>query len=120
MKSFLDYSIENIKRKVGRKHVICALSGGVDSTVVATLVSRAVGGQLTSIFVNNGLLRKGEAEKVIKMFSDILHLNLKYVDAAGIFLKKLNGVANPEKNRKIIGTKLIREFDGGAKKIGGA
>src|SRR3990172_409183 len=119
MKSFLDYSIENIRRKVGRKHVICALSGGVDSTVVATLVSRAVGGQLTSIFVNNGLLRKGEAEKVIKMFSDILHLNLKYVDAAGIFLKKLNGVTDPEKKRKIIGTEFIRVFEREAKKIGG-
>ena len=119
MKSFLDYSIGNIRKAAGRGKVICALSGGVDSTVVATLVSRAVGGQLTSIFVNNGLLRKGEAEKVIKMFSDILHLNLKYVDAAGIFLKKLNGVTDPEKKRKIIGTEFIRVFEREAKKIGG-
>ena len=86
---------------------------------MATLVSRAVGGQLTSIFVNNGLLRKGEAEKVIKVFSEILHLNLKYVDAAGIFLKKLDGVTDPEKKRKIIGTEFIRVFEREAKKIGG-
>ena len=119
MKSFLDYSVENIRKAAGRGKVICALSGGVDSTIVATLVSRAVGGQLTSIFVNNGLLRKGEAEKVIKVFSEILHLNLKYVDAAGIFLKKLDGVTDPEKKRKIIGTEFIRVFEREAKKIGG-
>lgn len=119
MKSFLDYSVENIRKAAGRGKVICALSGGVDSTVVATLVSRAVGGQLTSIFVNNGLLRKGEAERVIKVFSEILHLNLKYVDASGIFLKKLDGVTDPEKKRKIIGTEFIRVFEREAKKIGG-
>jgi len=120
MKSFLDYSIENIKRKVGRRHVICALSGGVDSTVVATLVSRAVGGQLTSIFVNNGLLRKGEAEKVQNMINETLHLNLRYVDASDLFLKKLEGVTDPEKKRKIIGREFIRVFEKEAKKIGKA
>lgn len=118
MKSFLDYSIENIKKTVGRKKVICALSGGVDSTVVATLVSRAVGGQLTSVFVNNGLLRKGEVEKVLKVFSDTLHLNLRYVDASGIFLKKLEDVTDPELKRKIIGKEFIRVFEGEAKKMG--
>ncbi|MBI5755323.1 MAG: glutamine-hydrolyzing GMP synthase, partial [Nitrospirae bacterium] len=118
MKSFLDYSIENIRKTVGRRHVICALSGGVDSTVVATLVSRAVGTQLTSIFVNNGLLRKGEAEKVQKVLSDILHLNLRYVDASDIFLKKLQGVTDPEQKRKIIGKEFIRVFEREAKKIG--
>lgn len=118
MKSFMDYSIENIKKTVGRGKVICGLSGGVDSTVVATLVSRAVGGQLTSIFVNNGLLRKGEAEKVVKILSEILHLNLLYVDASKTFLKKLNGVTDPEKKRKIIGKEFIRVFDREAKKLG--
>lgn len=119
MKSFLDYSIENIKKSAGRGKVICALSGGVDSSVVATLVSRAVGGHLTSIFVNNGLLRKGEAEKVLKIFSEILHLNLRYVDASKIFLKKLEGVTDPEQKRKIIGKEFIRVFEREAKKIGG-
>ena len=119
MKSFLDYSIENIKKNAGRNKVICALSGGVDSTVVATLVSRAVGGQLISIFVNNGLLRKGEAGKVVNILSEILHLNLRYVDASDIFLKKLQGVTDPEKKRKIIGKEFIRVFEREAKKIGG-
>lgn len=119
MKSFLEYSVEQIRRKVGRNKVICALSGGVDSTVVATLVSRAVGDQLTSIFVNNGLLRKGEAEKVIRVFNDILHLNLRYVDASVIFLKKLKGVTNPETKRKIIGREFIRVFEREASRIGG-
>ena len=116
MKSFLDYSLENIRKAVGKKKVICALSGGVDSTVVATLVSRAVGGQLTSIFVNNGLLRKGEVEKVLNLFSETLHLNLKYADAADIFLKKLDGVIDPEQKRKIIGREFIRVFEREAKK----
>ena len=116
MKSFLDYSLENIRKAVGKKKVICALSGGVDSTVVATLVSRAVGGQLISIFVNNGLLRKGEVEKVLNLFSETLHLNLKYADAADIFLKKLDGVIDPEQKRKIIGREFIRVFEREAKK----
>lgn len=118
MKSFLDYSIENIRKTVRRKMVICALSGGVDSTVVATLVSRAVGSQLTSVFVNNGLLRKGEAEKVLSVFSNILHLNLRFVDASDKFLKKLEGVTDPEIKRKIIGKEFIRVFEQEAKKIG--
>lgn len=118
MKSFMDFSIGNIKKTVGKGKVICGLSGGVDSTVVATLVSRAIGGQLTSIFVNNGLLRKGEAEKVVKILSEILHLNLRYVDASKSFLKKLDGVTDPEKKRKIIGREFIRVFDREAKKLG--
>ncbi len=118
MKSFLNYSIGNIKKVLGRRKVICALSGGVDSTVVATLVGRAVRGQLTSVFVNNGLLRKGEVEKVLKIFSETLHLNLHYVDASDIFLKKLQGVTDPEQKRKIIGREFIRVFEREAKKIG--
>lgn len=118
MKSFMDFSIGNIKKTVGKGKVICGLSGGVDSTVVATLVSHAIGGQLTSIFVNNGLLRKGEAEKVVKILSEILHLNLRYVDASKSFLKKLDGVTDPEKKRKIIGREFIRVFDREAKKLG--
>jgi len=119
MKSFLDHTIGEIRKKVGRHRVICALSGGVDSTVVATLVHRAVGDQLISIFVNNGLLRKGEAEKVVTLFKDILHLNLRYVDASKTFLRKLKGVTDPEKKRKIIGREFIRIFEREAKKIGG-
>jgi len=118
MKSFLDYSIENIKKTVGKRRVICALSGGVDSTVVATLVSHAVGGQLTSVFVNNGLLRRGEVDKVLEIFGKTLHLNLRYVDASGSFLKKLKGVTDPELKRKIIGKEFIRVFEGEARKVG--
>jgi GMP synthase (glutamine-hydrolysing) len=119
MASFVDYSIGEIKKAVGNKKVICGLSGGVDSSVAAVLVNKAVGKQLTSIFVNNGVLRKNEAEKVQQTFKD-MGLNLIYVDASTQFLDKLKGVEDPEKKRKIIGNTFIEVFDQAAHDVGGA
>ncbi len=118
MASFIDYSIQEIRRMAGEKKVICALSGGVDSSVAAVLVNRAIGGQLTSIFVNNGVLRKDEAEKVQQTFKD-MGLNLRYVDASHQFLSKLAGVDDPEKKRKIIGNTFIHVFEKAAHELGG-
>ena len=119
MESFIDYSVAEMRARIGDRKVICALSGGVDSTVAATLVHKAVGDQLTCIFVNNGLLRKGEADRVQDSFKDI-GLNLKYVDASGTFLSRLAGVEDPEKKRKIIGNTFIDIFDAESKLIEGA
>jgi len=119
MASFVDYSVSEIKKVVGDKKIICALSGGVDSSVAAVLVNRAVGKQLTSIFVNNGVLRKNEAERVQQMFKD-MGLNLKYVDASSQFLGRLMGVEDPEKKRKIIGNTFIEVFEQSAHDAGGA
>jgi GMP synthase (glutamine-hydrolysing) len=115
---FIDESVHQIKDTVGDKgHAICALSGGVDSSVSATLVSRALGDRLTCVFVNNGVLRKDEFEKVQKTLRDKLHLNLIAVDASKRFLDKLAGVTDPEKKRKIIGAEFIAVFDDEASKI---
>src|SRR3990172_3205009 len=119
MASFVDYSVGEIRRVVGDKKVICALSGGVDSSVAAVLVNKAVGKQLTSIFVNNGVLRKDEAEKVQHTFKD-MGLNLRYVDASAQFLGKLKGVEDPEKKRKIIGNTFIEVFEKAAHDASGA
>ncbi len=119
MASFVDYSVGEIRKVVGNKQVICALSGGVDSSVAAVLVHKAVGKQLTCIFVNNGVLRKDEAEKVQHTFKD-MGLNLKYVDASHEFLSKLKGVEDPEKKRKIIGNTFIEVFEREAHAVGGA
>ena len=119
MGSFVDYSVEIIREKVGDRKVICALSGGVDSSVAAALVHKAVGDQLTSIFVNNGVLRKGEAERVRETFSK-MGLNLKYVDASKTFLDRLAGVEDPEQKRKIIGRTFIEVFEAEAGRIEGA
>lgn len=118
MASFIDYAVAEVRKAVGPKKVICALSGGVDSSVAAVLVNRAVGNQLTCIFVNNGVLRKGEAEKVRRTFKD-MGLNLRYVDASGLFLERLRGVEDPEKKRKIIGNTFIEVFDKAANELGG-
>jgi GMP synthase (glutamine-hydrolysing) len=118
MASFVEYSVGEIKKVVGGKKVICALSGGVDSSVAAVLVNKAVGSQLTCIFVNNGVLRKDEAEKVQHTFKD-MGLNLKYVDASEQFLGKLQGVEDPEKKRKIIGNTFIEVFEQAAHDLGG-
>lgn len=118
MASFIDYVVDEIKKTVGSKKVICALSGGVDSSVAAVLVNRAIASQLTCIFVNNGLLRKGEAEKVQQTFKD-MGLNLRYVDASGLFLERLKGVEDPEKKRKIIGNTFIEVFEKAANELGG-
>jgi GMP synthase (glutamine-hydrolysing) len=119
MSSFIEWSVADIRAKVGERKVICALSGGVDSSVVALLVHRAIGDNLTCIFVDNGLLRKGEAGKVKKTFEDHFHIRLVYIDARKRFLEKLKGVTEPERKRKIIGNEFISVFEDEAKKIKG-
>jgi len=119
MENFVEVEIEKIRQIVGDKKVLCALSGGVDSSVVAVLIHKAIGDQLTCIFVDNGLLRKGEAEGVMKTFSEGFHMNVIKVDAADRFLDKLAGVSDPEKKRKIIGNEFIYVFDDEATKLEG-
>jgi GMP synthase (glutamine-hydrolysing) len=119
MESFLEQSVDEIRRHVGRDKVICALSGGVDSAVAATLVSRAIGEQLTCIFVDHGLLRQGEAEQVVAAFREILHLNVVAVEARERFLTKLRGIEDPERKRIVIGHEFIDVFEAEAAKIPG-
>jgi GMP synthase (glutamine-hydrolysing) len=114
---FIEETVTNIRSVVGSDHAICALSGGVDSSVAATLVHRAIGDQLTCVFVNNGVLRKNEFEKVQKTLRDRLGLNLVAVDASQRFLSKLTRVIDPEKKRKIIGNEFIAVFDEEAHRI---
>jgi len=118
MDSFIENSIKRIREQVGEKKVICALSGGVDSSTVAVLIHQAIGNQITCIFVNNGLLRKNEQERVIKIFRDYYHINLDCCEAQERFLTKLKGVEDPELKRKIIGNEFIKVFEEEAKKIG--
>lgn len=119
MKSFIQTATEEIREKVGKKKVVCGISGGVDSTVTAVIVHKAIGRQLTCIFVDNGVLRTGEAKKVEQTLRKHFHLNIDCVDASEIFLKKLKGVIDPEKKRKIIGNEFIRVFEREARKIKG-
>jgi GMP synthase (glutamine-hydrolysing) len=109
--------VNAIREKVGKAQAICALSGGVDSSVAAVLVARAIGDQLTCIFVNNGVLRRNEFFKVQETMRSKLHLNLDAVDASGRFLTKLAGITDPETKRKIIGNEFIAVFDDEAKRI---
>jgi GMP synthase (glutamine-hydrolysing) len=118
MGNFVNESINRIREQVGDGSVINALSGGVDSSVVATLIHRAIGDQLTCIFVNNGLLRREEAERTLKVFKNNLGMNIVYKDATDRFLDRLKGVVDPEEKRKIIGEEFIRIFEEEAKRIG--
>ena len=118
MGNFINDSLAKIQEEVGKGKVICALSGGVDSAVVATLVHRAIGDQLTCIFVDHGLLRREEAERTLKVFRLNLGMNIIHVDASKRFLSRLKGVIDPEVKRKVIGEEFIRVFEEEAKKIG--
>lgn len=117
--AFIDEQIKLIREQVGSKKVLLALSGGVDSSVVAALLIKAVGKQLTCVHVNHGLLRKGEPEQVVEVFRDQMDANLVYVDAVDRFLDKLAGVDDPEAKRKIIGAEFIRVFEEEARKLKG-
>lgn len=116
---FIEEQLAILKSQIGNKKVLLALSGGVDSSVVAALLIKAVGKQLVCVHVNHGLLRKGEAEQVVELFSNKMDANLIYVDAIERFLEKLEGVADPEKKRKIIGSEFIRVFEEEARKLEG-
>lgn len=119
MKNFIADQIEMIRRQVGGKKVLLALSGGVDSSVVAAMLIKAIGPQLVCVHVNHGLMRKNESESVVQVFRDQLHANLIYVDAVDRFLGKLENVADPEQKRKIIGSEFIRVFEEEARKLEG-
>jgi GMP synthase (glutamine-hydrolysing) len=116
-KAFIDEQVEAVKKQVGDKKVLLALSGGVDSSVVAALLIKAIGKNLVCVHVNHGLLRKGEPEQVIEVFKNQMDANLIYIDATDRFLDKLAGVAEPEKKRKIIGEEFIRVFEEEARKL---
>jgi len=118
MRNYVDQAVEEIRRQVGREKVILGLSGGVDSSVAAALIHKAIGGQLTCIFVNNGVLRAREAEVVREVFGKHFHLRLQYEDASKLFLKRLRGVTDPERKRKIIGRTFIEVFQAATKRAG--
>ncbi|MBR1534301.1 MAG: glutamine-hydrolyzing GMP synthase [Ruminococcus sp.] len=117
--AFIEEQIKELRSQIGDKKVLLALSGGVDSSVVAALLIKAIGQQLVCVHVNHGLLRKGEPEQVIEVFRNQMNANLVYVDAVDRFLDKLAGVAEPEKKRKIIGAEFIRVFEEEARKLDG-
>ena len=116
--AFIDEQVEAVRAQVGDQKVLLALSGGVDSSVVAALLIKAIGKQLICVHVNHGLMRKGESEQVVDVFQNQLDANLVYVDASERFLDLLDGVAEPEAKRKIIGAEFIRVFEEEARKVG--
>ncbi len=118
MESFIESTVHQIRQRVGSGHAVCGLSGGVDSSVAATLVDRAIGNRLTCLFVDNGLLRKNEFEEVLELYRDQVHLNVIGVPAVDRFLSRLEGVTDPEQKRKIIGTVFIDVFQEEAAKLG--
>jgi GMP synthase (glutamine-hydrolysing) len=117
-RAFIETTIEQVRRTVGNERVLCAVSGGVDSTVLAALLHRAIGEQLACVFINNGLLRKSEAEAVRKAFREHIGIKLNYVNATRLFLSRLRGVTSPERKRRIIGSTFIRVFERAAKGLG--
>ena len=119
MENFVDIEIEKIREQVGDRKVLCAMSGGVDSSVVAVLLHKAIGDQLTCIFVDHGLLRKGEGDMVMENFGEGFNMNIIRVDARDRFMKKLDGVSDPEQKRKIIGNEFVYVFDDEASKLEG-
>ena len=119
MKNFIEDQVELMRRQVGDRKVLLALSGGVDSSVVAALLLKAIGNQLVCVHVNHGLMRKNESESVVEVFKNQLHANLIYVDAVERFLGKLENVSDPEQKRKIIGSEFIRVFEEEARKLDG-
>jgi GMP synthase (glutamine-hydrolysing) len=119
MKSFIEHAVDDLRVQVGKEKVILGLSGGVDSSIAAVLLNKAIGKQLTCVFVDNGVLRAGEAARVIEMFKKHLGINLRFARAGKIFLQKLKGVTAPERKRKIIGRTFIDIFDKEARKIKG-
>mgnify|MGYP000545470456 CR=1 FL=1 len=120
MHNYIEQAVEAIRREVGSERVILGLSGGVDSSVAAALIHKAIGDQLTCVFVNNGLLRKGEADGVRRVFGQNLHMRLHYEDASTIFMKRLKGVTDPERKRKIIGRTFVEVFQAATKHAGSA
>ena len=118
MSSYVDTAVQQIREKVGKAHAICALSGGVDSSVAAALAHRAIGRQLTCIFVDNGLLRKDESAQVRQTFESHLKLNLRLLDCAAEFIKRLKSVTDPERKRKTIGRLFIRTFEAESRRLG--
>jgi GMP synthase (glutamine-hydrolysing) len=120
MSAFLEQSIARIRGQVGDKKVLCAVSGGVDSSVVAALIHRAIGDQLTCIFVDTGMLRGAEVAQVLTMFREDFHIPVQHVDASKLFLERLSGIEDPEQKRKIIGKSFIDVFEVEAQKMGGA
>lgn len=118
MAHYLDEAVENIRRTVGDRHVLGAVSGGVDSTVAAALMSKAIGDRFHAVMVDNGLLRKNERQQVLKRLRDELGVNLRAIDASDRFLDKLKGVSDPEAKRKIIGAEFIHVFEAEATAIG--
>jgi GMP synthase (glutamine-hydrolysing) len=120
MLNYLDQAVEEIRKQVGDEKVILGLSGGVDSSVAAALIHRAIGDQLTCIFVNNGLLRAREADAVREVFQNNFKLKLRYENATTMFLKRLKGITSPERKRKVIGKAFIESFTHATKKVGNA
>ncbi len=118
MQSFIETTVNEVREKVGKDHVLAAVSGGIDSTTVAALLNKAIGKQLSCVFINHGLLRQDEEKEVVKLFKEHLDINLIYVDAEKRFLARLKGVSDPEKKRKIIGDQFAKEFVTVAKKHG--
>src|SRR5512136_1045788 len=120
MSSFVERTIQDLQQRIGKERVICGVSGGVDSTITAVLLHKAIGDQLAPIFVDNGLLRRGEKEEVVELFRDLYHIRLHVVDASEHFLNKLKGITDPEQKRKIIGREFITVFEKNARDLGKA